>query len=380
MRRCAASRHRSAFNSVLFRSQANVYLVPGSGAFQLVSRVLNVVSSSGTAANATSSNYNNLLQLTGTTGSVWIDISTLTAAQKASMCLYWYNEVGTDTTTLYYDLANATYIGGAQVNLPTAYTIKGSTQAGGGSSVPSSGITTLATVASNGLQSRKHSFVATGYNWIGMDITSSSGSNIQLKLDLYDASAGARDLIHIGDSRVWYGLRHSDPHGGTVSCDSFGNLMQPAAGFYMPTICAGMSGAVAGQIGPLISGWMSASSGIKYATVNLGVNDANTGPYTSAFATDYQAVVNALISAGCTKVFCESIGYSSDSTINSRLPTYNSAIATIVSGTSKCFTGFDEYQFYVDTPSYISGDGLHGTDAGFAALRTAKAAYYASRV
>jgi hypothetical protein len=348
--------------------------------FALVSRSLPVVSSSGTAANATSSNYNSLLQITGTNGSVWIDISSLTDAQKASMALYWYNEVGVDTTTLYFDLENKTGTGGAQTNLPTAYTIKGSTQAGGGSSVPSSGITTIATVSSNSYQSRKHSFSASGYNWIGMDISSSSGSNIQLKLDLWDVRAGQRDIFHVGDSRTWFGLRHGNPHGGSTARDALGNLMQPTTGFHVPTICAGMSGANVANIVPLISEWMTAMPGFKRATVNLGINDALAAAHGSTWTNNYQSLVNALLSAGVEKVFCETIGDTPASTPHANLAAYNTAIANIVSGTPGCFAGFDEYQFFVDTPSYISGDQVHATDAGYAALRTAKADFYASRI
>lgn len=355
------------------------WATPITSAFALVSRSLPVVSSSGTAANATSSNYNNRLQLTGTSGSVWIDISSLTEAQKASMALYWYNEVGTDTTTLYYDLARKTGTGGAQTNLPTAYTIKGSTQAGGGSSVPSTGITTLATVASNGYQSRKHSFSASGYNWIGMDITSSSGSNIQLKLDLWDVSAGQRDILHLGDSRTWFGLNHANPHGGGTAADAIGNLMQPTTGFYVPTINAGMSGAKATDVDSLVAQWLSNMPGFKAATLNIGINDALASPHGSGWTVSYQSIVDKLIAAG-VQVYCETIGDTTSSTPHANLAAYNSAIAGVVSGTPGALTGFNEYQFYVDTPSYISGDAVHATDAGFAALRVAKAAYYASRI
>jgi hypothetical protein len=362
------------------RCRAGINAAPIATAFSLVSRPLNAVASSGTVADAISSNYNNRLQITGTTGSVWIDISTLTAAQKASMALYWYNEVGADTTTLYFDLANATGSGGAQTNLPTAYTIKGSTQAGGGSSVPSTGLSTLVTVASNGYQSRKHAFSAAGLNWVGMDITSSSGSNLQLKLDLYDVSAGVRDMLHLGDSRTWFGLNHANPHGGGTAADSIGNLMQPTAGFYLPTICAGMSGAKVADIASLVSGWLTAMPGFRYATVNIGINDALASSVNGTWSTNYQSLVNTLIAAGVQKVFCETIGDTTSATPHAALPAYNSAIASIVSGTPGCFTGYDEYQYFIDNPSQISGDQVHATDAGFAGLRVAKAAYYATRI
>lgn len=343
----------------------------------LLSRSLSVFTSSGTASSVSSSNYNTIWTSSGSSATIAWDISGLSGGQKTSNALYWYDETGIDTTTLYFDVARATGGGGSRNNQPGSYTIEANTGAGGGSP-PGSGWTTLATVT-NGYASRKHVLSGAsslaGYNWVRLNITTSSSSNLSLKADLWDISGGNRDILHIGDSRVWFGLTHQNPHSGGTACDSLGNLMQPTLGYYVPTLNTGMSGAHASDIDSLIDQWLTDMPGWKYATLNIGINDALASGWTSGWTTSYQSIVNKLLAAGVQKVFCESIGDTSSSA-HSNLAAYNSAIAGIVSGTSSAETGYDEYQFFVDNPSYISGDQVHATDAGFAALRTAKAGFY----
>jgi hypothetical protein len=340
----------------------------------LLSRGLPTFVSSGTAADAVSSNYNNIWQSSGSTATITQDISGLTSAQKATLALFLYCETGVDTTTLYFDVARATGGGGVKSNQPSAYTIQGNTAAGGGAA-PGSGWATLLTVT-NGYASRKHTFSLSGYNWYRLNITSSSSSVIALKMDLWDVSGGQRDIIHLGDSRTWFGLNHANPHGGSTARDSLGNLMQPTALFYAPTLNTGMSGAKATDINTLVAQWLTDLGSFKIATLNIGTNDALATGWSSAWSTQYQGIVNKLITAGC-KVYCESIGDIASSGPHSALAAYNSAIASIVSGTTGAFAGYDEYTFFVNNPSFISGDGVHATDAGFAALRSAKSTFYA---
>jgi GDSL-like lipase/acylhydrolase family protein len=347
----------------------------------LLSRSLPVTASTGTSSAVNSSDYNTWWSSTGSSATIAYDISGLTTAQKTTCGFYWYDESGVDTTTFYFDVARATGGGGVKNNQPATYTIEGNTGAGGGAP-PGSGWTTLVTVT-NGYASRKHTLSGAsslaGYNWMRMNIATSSSSVISLKAELWDISLAVRDMLRLGDSRTWFGTCHKYPHGGTTACDSIGNLMQPTCGFYSPSINTGMSGAKAADIDSLVAQWLTDMPGFKWATLNIGINDALAGSWSSGWSTSYQSIVNKLIAAGVT-VFCESIGDTTAATPHAALPTYNSAIATIVSGTPGCLTGFDEYTFFVNTPSYISGDGVHATDAGFAALTTAKAAFYASHI
>jgi hypothetical protein len=353
------------------------------GAFpNLISRSLPVFASTGTSSSVISSNYNTIWSSTGTSETVALDISSVPSGQKTTNALYWYDETGVDTTTLYFDVGRPTGGGGVKNNQPATYTIEGNTGAGGGSA-PGSGWVTLVSTVTNGYASRKHTLSSAtslaGYNWVRLNIATSSSSVISLKIDLWDVSGGNRDILHLGDSRVWFGLNHANPHGGSSACDSLGNLMQPSCGFYAPTLNTGMSGAKAADIDSLVAQWLTDMPGFKWATLNIGINDALASAWASSWTTSYQSIVNKLIAAG-VKVFCESIGDTSSAGPHANLPAYNSAIAGVVSGTAGAFTGYDEYTFFVNNPSFLSGDQVHATDSGFAALRTAKATYYASLI
>lgn len=351
----------------------------------LLSRALPVFASSGTAANGVSSDYNTPWTTTGATATYAMDISGLSAAQKTVNALYFYGESGVDTTTLYADMAHPTGAGGLLSLMPTAYTVEGNTGAGGGSP-PGSGWTTLLTVASNSLASQRcvlsGASALTGYNWVRLNITASSGSTISIKLDLFDESGGSRWILQLGDSRGWFGNTHRKPHGGSVSCDSLGNLMQPVLGYYAPHINMGMSGAQAADIDSLVNGWI-AILGVPYAvTMEMGINNATASGWSSAYTTSMQSIVTKCLNAGARKFFLETIGDSTNSTVHSNINSgYLTAIAGIISGTTNCFAGFDTYTFLNNTPSYLSGDQIHETDTGFVALTTAKGApFYATKL
>jgi lysophospholipase L1-like esterase len=216
-----------------------------------------------------------------------------------------------------------------------------------------------------------------------MNVTSSSGSNIQLKADIWDVSGGSRLVLQMGDSRNWFGNNHGYPHGGSVACDSLGNLMQPVARFYAPVFNLGMSGAKAADIDTLIAQWLtdfgSAQGRIGTILLNVGINDCLASAVSSGFTTPYQSVVSKGIAAGA-KVRCESIGDTTASTPHANLPGYNSAITSIVAGTPGAYNGTDEYTLSVNNPSWLSGDGVHDTDTGFAGVRTQRSIDYAGVV
>lgn len=345
------------------------------GAFSLLSTGLPIFSSAGTAANATSADYNSQLVIPSGAGTVWMDISSLSSAQKVFVAMYLIAESGVDTTSLYYDVARATGGGGSRIHQPATYALKMSTQAGGAGAAPTTGISTIASIT-NAYASRKHSFSLVGANYFGIDIATSTDSSLQFKFELCDVSGGARDMYIMGDSRTWFGANHANPHGGSVACDALGNLMQPTTGFYVPTLGMGMSGATIGQIDALIAQWLTDNGPPKIMILNAGINDCLASGFTTAFTTAYQSAVNRGIAAGA-KVYCETIGDTTASPPHTNLPAFNTAIAGVVAGTPGAFAGFDEFTFSVNNPTFLSGDGVHDNDTGFAALRNARAAFYA---
>jgi hypothetical protein len=355
-------------------------LVASQGFPVLLSRSLPVWTSAGLTAAVNSSNYQSWWTSSSATDYIAFDISGLTSAQKQKNLLLWYAESGVDTTSLYYDPANATGGGGVLESAPTTYTIDMNTAAGGGAP-PGSGWSTLQSVT-NGYASRRYATAAaalSGQNWVRMNMTASSGSVFAMKADLWDTSAAYRDGWNVGDSRTWFMLPHRYPHEESVACDSMGNLMQPTNGFYMPQLQLGMSGAKASDIASLIAGWLSANGTPRYIFLNIGVNDATATSWSSAWSTSYQSIITACQTAGVQKVFCESIGFFTGGA--STLATYNSAITTLIaSNPGICATGFDEYTYFFNNQANLQGDGVHMNDTGSAGDRTAKSAFYAPLV
>lgn len=344
-------------------------------ASQLLSRSIPVFATTGTAANATSSNYNNVCTSTGTPQEIALDISGIPPNQKTSNEFYWWN-VGSQ---FYFDYAHAGGLGGSLTNGPVAYTIDGNTAAGG--TKPTSGWTNLVTVTGNVYTSRKHSIVLTGYNWVRINVTSSSNTNVAIKVDLYDTSQGSALILNVGDSRYNYSMYTNNPSNnptyGTTTCDAFTNLVFPITDFFMPQINMGMSGFNSTDVSPLVSGWMTDFPGAKYATVNLGTNDANQGAFSSAYTTAMTTIVNALQTAGAT-VYLETIGATTDATVNGRLTSYNGAIPGIIASTG-CKAGADIFTLYTNNIN-LMGDALHMGSAGQTLERTFRAAFIAAAI
>lgn len=363
---------------VVYKIGSNIIRSNGGGgawrrpdnAFGIVSRSLSAAVSSGTAANLVSSNYNNIVTSSGTPLTAAIDISPLSAAQKASMALYWYN----DASTLYFDFAHKG-AGGDMVNCPTAYTIQANTAAGGGAA-PGSGWTTLVTVATNDYTQREHLLDLTGYNWVRMNITSSSDTNVGLKIDLYDVSAGNRGLMMLGDSRFYFQYIHSNMGASAVS--SMGDLVAAGAfGKVVPQINGGMSGFKVADILSNISTWLALFPGCKYWALNIGINDATASPWFSQWDTDLAAIIQAILNAGRIPLV-ETIGWSGNSGVNSNILTYNSHIASVIASKPGSYAGYDRYAAWFDNQSWESGDNIHLTDAGNAADRANSAPFYST--
>lgn len=351
---------------------------PGAQAIpSLISRPLPVFASTGTSANATSSNYQNILTTTAMPSTVAIDVSTVSAAKLASVALYIYNEPAPNVQ-LYWDWATKG-AGGSQNGMPLAYTIEGNTGAGGGSA-PGSGWVTLVTVTGNTYTTRKHTFSLTGYNWVRMNCSSSSGTGIQVKMDLWDVHLGTRDIMFIGDSRTFF----DDTHGSGGLTTSIGDLMSAytVGGFTPPTVSAGNSGFNAANIASSIAGWLAAVP-TQNVAINVGINDATAQAWSSAWSTSVQSAVNACKTAGVPNIYLEHIGYSTDS-LPGDLTVYNSAIDSIVSGTSGVTAGEDLYALWQANQGWFTlgggGDGIHLTSGGTAQFVPHLAAFYGALI
>jgi hypothetical protein len=343
----------------------------------LISRGLPVFASTGTSANATSSVYSSNLVTTALPSTVAIDVSTVPAAQRASVALYWYNEVPPMPNQRYFNAVQGNAISptGVDEGRPTAYTIEGNTAAGGGSA-PTSGWSTLVTVSANNYCARKHLLNLTGFNWVRMNISTSTNTGVTIKLDLFDIHLATRDIWFVGDSRTWYMLNHGFPTDAGVSVDSIGNLMQPSIGFFPPQIDMGMTGETASEIASQIGQWITDFGAPKAWVLNIGVNDAIVaGAWASSWNTSYQSILNQMVAAGGT-VYAESIGIANQSPTDGFIPTYNTNIASMVAGTPGCHAGLDQFTLWSANVSWFGGGTIHLSDSGSALYRPFVASFY----
>ena len=322
---------------------------------QLLSRSLPVFATSGTATDANSSNYNNQCQASGLPQRISFDISSLTTSQKTNLYLCWYNESNSG-----YDQSVS---GSTPTNLPLAYTIETNTAAGG--SLPGSGWSTAATVTGNLYVGREHSVNASGTNWVSMNISTSSGGNPNVKIDLYDATYGIRGIRNVGDSVTNYCMQQSNANG--VSCDSFGNLVAASKGYTPPQFCSGQPGWLAGDVDTAIGTWLPFWSS-KYVMVAIGTNDSGLAYGATNFPTTYPSILDKIIAAGKIPI-CPSIIWSSDAGRQANLASYNSAITTFAAARPTAIIGPDLFTYFQNNPSFIDVDTIHPTPTGMAAYR-----------
>jgi len=291
---------------------------------------------------------------------VAFDLSTLPSAQRQKWCLAWYM----DTTNGTYDY---TLFGSTPSNLPASYTIQINNAAGG--SYPAAGWSTVATVANSTYSSREHIINANGANWVQIVVTAISGSvannNAAIEsIDIYDISQSDQDnWLCAGDSITAQGFNHGTLPGIAIlineNIDNF-PLMQ----------AAGIPGYTADQMSLVLPTWLSLFFG-KYVILNLGTNDANEGGTPLAdYQVNMQAMITAIIDAGCIPVMQKTICYGTTANIQANGPTINAALAALFAANPQCIAGPDLWGFFQANQSLISGDGIHPTlPDGYAAYQ-----------
>jgi lysophospholipase L1-like esterase len=305
------------------------------------------------------------------------DLSGVPTAHRGQVVLSWYNDLMTGD----YD---HTVVGDTAYNNVGAYTIDANTAPGG--TVPTSGWTTLVTVAGNKKSSMQHVLNLAGYNWVRLNATASDGSSgnngIAIDMDVQDASAGvADDWIFYGDSITQDGLSHDDRSavgGGTV-----GTLAQAVnadnPGYFPLYQDGGIGGLTSASGASLVPGWLNLFPG-RYVVLAYGTNDANNAssgdasivqPYYNNMATMIQAV----IAAGKVPVL-PTIPYGKTASLKANVPTLNAQIPKLLAAFPQAVAGPDLYSFFQANSGLISSDNIHPSwDNGYAAYRQQWAAW-----
>jgi lysophospholipase L1-like esterase len=304
----------------------------------------------------------------------WIayDLSRIKAASRSRVVVAWFN----DGITSPYD---HTITAEPAYNSLRDYTVEANRARGGGTA-PTSGWVTLASVRDNVLHSRQHLVSLKGYNWVRLDVTAGDGSpenaDAAFNLDVYDASKGARDSwLFLGDSITMDGTQHR-PVGGVRN---FSQLIDAARPRLYPSYEDGGIGTLLSADGARhVKTWLKTFPG-RYVGLSYGTNDANACVPTATFGRNYVTMVRAVIAARKVPVV-PTIPWARAEGVQRCGPRLNARIRTLYRTYRQIVRGPDLWAYFKAHPSLISGDGLHPSEAGYAAYRRLWASAMLARV
>jgi len=326
------------------------------------------------ATDANDNTYNTEWRSNGVPVTLSLDLSSVTAAERQSIWLVWYND---DTYGYDHPL-----IGQVGYNNVGAYTLAANAAPGGGAP-PTSGWVQLASLTANTLHSYSHNLDFAGYNWIQYTFTASDGSagnsDIALNLDVYGSSNGVTDgWFFSGDSITANCMGHTninaenefDP-GTNIVVDalSFGQQVNAILGNDTPLQeNGGMAGWSSGNMVPYLAGWLQ-NVPSKYVTINLGTNDAAGAIAPATFYANMVTLVQAVIAAGKVPIV-PTIPYSLDPMHLANIPGLNAEIQALYTAYPAVVPGPDLWTYFMNNQQYISSDKVHPNAQGCAAYRT----------
>ena len=274
------------------------------------------------------------------------------------MLLVWYNEA-TDA----YDPAFAQE---SAIRIPRSYTIQTNT-APSGTTAPTTGWTVRTTVSGNKFHSRQHVLDMTGANWIRLNVTAVlGGSNVDINMDVYDASQGlADDWIFYGSSTPSMAMNHTVIGNATQSFSQMINQARP--GYFPVQENGSISGIDTFDGVANINSWLGIFPG-KYVAIALGANDADECVDPATFYANFVTMINAVTNAGKIPVI-PLFNWSKLSTVQSCGPALIQQIKQLYIDYPQVVQGPDFWTFYMNNPGLISSDNTHPTDVGLGIYR-----------
>ncbi|MBQ8296726.1 MAG: lysophospholipase [Ruminococcus sp.] len=285
------------------------------------------------------------------------DLSAVPEEQRQTVLAVWYNATGN------YDYTVGQY-GNSSNAMPSDYTIEVNAAEGG--TYPEDGWVTAVTVEDNTLHSRQHVVEMTGYNWIRIMITGNDGKEggtSSINFDIHNVSDG------VSDSWIFFG--DSITAGGMMNCygTGFAELVNQIDSSYFPAQENGGIGGILSTDGAAnIDRWLETFPG-KYVSIAYGTNDSwgnQTGAQKYYENTAY--MIEAVIEAGKIPVVPK-IPYASETGVNTYLDEYNAMIDKIYEDYPQVVKGPDFDALFRENPDYLSGDGVHPNEQGYAAMR-----------
>ncbi len=283
------------------------------------------------------------------------DLSEIPDADKKQVIAVWYN------TSAFDNIGNY-----ANRNMePSDYTIEVNAAAGG--KYPEEGWEIVETVVENTLSSRQHLISMEGYNWIRLNISKSDGQEgktASINFDIHSVSYGVSDSwLFLGDSITAGGMNNCYGTGFATHINMIDNK-------YFPIQENGGIGGILSSDGKEnIDRWLSISHA-KYVSIAYGTNDCWGKDYlTQEYYDNTKYMIDAILNAGKVPVLPK-IPASTNADVKDNVPLYNAMIDKLYEEYGdKLIKGPDFQSFFEEHPDYLSGDGVHPSDVGYAEMR-----------
>jgi lysophospholipase L1-like esterase len=321
-------------------------------------------------ANATDADYNTqyrsvAIPSVGTPQWVAVDISNLTAGQKAAMFAHLRSDI---STYPYYDTTVANVY-----TIPEDYKIQGNAAAGGGAA-PGSGWVDIATVTGSFFTSRAFNLGSVAsYNWIRVSCTKSHGGvsndDAAYQLDLHNASDGIDDsFLALGTSITAEVFKANVPGGGAWTN---GTLAQKVATLNASRFPLIVNGGIGGMtIATAYTNrvlYVNSFPG-KHVILDYGTNDAAGGVTDTAFDTSLGQWITYLEGLGYTVILPRIPKRTDNASYDTLVQAYNVKIVARAVGSVKLGPDF---WTLVNNGTVTLRDGLHPTTAGTVAMQQA---------
>jgi lysophospholipase L1-like esterase len=248
--------------------------------------------------------------------------------------------------------------------MPSDYTIEVNSANGG--ECPRDGWEVAADVKGNTLHSRQHIVDMKGYNWIRMMVTGTDGKLggiAGINFDIHNISSG------VPDSWIFYG--DSITACGMMNCygTGFAELINKINSNYFPVQEDGGIGGITSTDGVNnIDRWLDVFPG-KYVSIAYGTNDS-WGNQTGAqkYYENTINMINKILALGKIPVLPK-IPYATEPGVKDYLANYNAMIDKIYSEYPQVIKGPDFEDFFYNNTGLLSGDGVHPSNDGYAAMR-----------
>jgi acyl-CoA thioesterase I len=252
--------------------------------------------------------------------------------------------------------------------LPSAYRLEVASDSTNG--VDGTWTPAIAPVTGNRFRTRAHVLDFAGKSWIKMVITGtpalSNGVHVA-EIDVHDISATPTGLpddtwFFMGDSITAFAYQRTD-----AQQPSFAKGINAAFPGYFPAmINGGVGGENTADALARLDEVLAANDAYRFFALGYGSNDsAGNQTFTGLYRENMQKLIDRIKAAGRVPILAR-IPYASDNKHNG-VPQFN-AVVDELTRTNALQIGPDFYQYFMEHPSELQGDGLHPTIEGQKAM------------